>query len=86
MTHTQVYLDHLEPFLKFLKKVPWNVARKVPSFRVFQNPNNDKRHRVFLHKNDKRHNVTMFGVMMSYFCFVHVLHINYGATFHYITF
>ena len=33
MTHTYVYLDHLEPFLKFLKKVP----RKIPSFRVFQN-------------------------------------------------
>ena len=40
----------------------------------------------FLHKNDKRHNVTMFGVMMLYFCFV-LVHINYGATFHYnITF
>ena len=51
-----------------------------------QTSNNDKRHRVFLHKNDKRHNVTMFGVMMSYFRFV-VVHINYGATFHYdITF
>ena len=34
---TQVYLDHLKPFLKFLKKVPRNVPRKVPSFRVFQN-------------------------------------------------
>ena len=30
MTHAQLYLDHLEPFLKFLKKVP----RKMPSFRV----------------------------------------------------
>ena len=39
---------------------------------------NDKHHITtnvtgfFLHKNDKRHNVTMFGVMMSYFCFEHV--------------
>ena len=26
----------------------------------------------FLHKNEKRHNITMFGVMMSRFCFIHV--------------
>ena len=45
-----------------------------------QTSNNDNRHRVFLHKNDGRPNVRMFGVMMSYFCFVHI---NYGATFHY---
>ena len=37
MTHTQVYLDHLEPCLNFLKKAPRNVPRKIPSFRVFQN-------------------------------------------------
>ena len=46
-----------------------------------QTSNNDKCHRVIVHKSDKRHNVTMFGVMMSYFCFVHVC-INYGATLH----
>ena len=38
MTHTWVYLDDLEPFLKFLKTVPRNVPWKIPSFRVFQNP------------------------------------------------
>ena len=37
----------------------------------------------FLLKNDKCHNVIMFGVVIPYFCFLHVLHINYGATFHY---
>ena len=37
-THTWVYLDHFEPFLKFLKKVPRKVPQKIPSFRVFQNP------------------------------------------------
>ena len=35
-----------------------------------QTSNNDKRHRVFSHKNDKCHNVTIFGVVISYFRFV----------------
>ena len=43
--------------------------------------NNDKLHRVFFYI--RLTNVTMFGVMMSYICFAHVLHKNYGATFHY---
>ena len=29
-----IFRPLLEPFLKFLRKVPW----KIPSFRVFQNP------------------------------------------------
>ena len=40
-THKVVCLDHLVPFkisFKTLKKIPGNVPRKVPSFRVFQNP------------------------------------------------
>ena len=38
-----------------------------------QTPNNDKCHKVFLHKNDKRQNVKMFRVMMLYF----VLYMDY---------
>ena len=57
-----------------------NVTTHAVIFSQQETSQHHHQHQRQTSNNDKRHNVTMFGVVMSYFCFVRV-HINYGATF-----